>query len=198
MSDPELRTAQRTVNFRDNSDRKQRAVSAKGPRGMGDRNYSEKNLRGVKLTSSDYIDHELAKSGKKGKYGVTVPKPFTFDQRDKTKKKTIREQKIEEMIAEKRIEEERIIKHQFRSKPIPPEVLIPRYQSIIEANDMRRLEVKKNSSTVTKANERPFSFYERDKQKQSLDPESYLPYDLKKPAFKANPIPRACSVLIFD
>lgn len=63
---------------------------------------------------------------------------------------------------------------------------------------MRRLEVKKNSSALTKTNEKPFSFYERDKQKQSLDPESYLPYDLKKPAFKANPIPRACSVLIFD
>lgn len=99
VSDPELGTAQRTVNFRDNSDKKQRALSAKGPRGMGDRNYSEKNLRGAKLTSSDYIDNELAKSGKKGKYGVTVPKPFTFDQRDKTKKKTIREQKIDEMIA---------------------------------------------------------------------------------------------------
>jgi len=40
-SDPELATAQRTVNFRDNSDKKQRAFSAKGPRGMGDRTYSE-------------------------------------------------------------------------------------------------------------------------------------------------------------
>lgn len=25
-----------------------------------------------------------------------------------------------------------------------------------------------------------------------------MPHDLRKPAFKANPIPRACSVLIFD
>jgi hypothetical protein len=61
-----------------------------------------------------------------------------------------------------------------------------------------RLEVKKNSVTLTKQKERPFSFYERDKQKQKLDPEEYLPYDLRKPNFKANPIPRACSVLIFD
>ena len=63
---------------------------------------------------------------------------------------------------------------------------------------MRRLEVKKNSTSLTKAKERPFSFYERDKLKEKLDPEAYLPYDLKKPSFKANPIPRACSVLIFD
>jgi hypothetical protein len=60
------------------------------------------------------------------------------------------------------------------------------------------LEVKKNSVHLTKQKERPFSFYERDKQKQKLDPEEYLPYDLRKPNFKANPIPRACSVLIFD
>jgi hypothetical protein len=63
---------------------------------------------------------------------------------------------------------------------------------------MRRLEVKKNSMVLTKQNERPFSFYERDKNKQKLDSEEYLPHDLRKPNFKANPIPRACSVLIFD
>jgi Uncharacterised protein family UPF0564 len=63
---------------------------------------------------------------------------------------------------------------------------------------MRRLEVKKNSVAITKATERPFSFYERDKARKQLDQEEYLPYDLKKPHFKANPIPRACSVLIFD
>lgn len=47
-------------------------------------------------------------------------------------------------------------------------------------------------------NEKPFSFYERDKYKSKLDPEEYLAADLKKGNFKANPIPRACSVLIFD
>lgn len=46
------------------------------------------------------------------------------------------------MIAEKKIKEENLLKYQFRSNPIPPEVLIPRYKSIIEANEMRRLEVK--------------------------------------------------------
>jgi hypothetical protein len=36
------------------------------------------------------------------------------------------------MIAEKKIAEENIIKYQFRSNPIPPEVLIPRYKTIVE------------------------------------------------------------------
>jgi len=48
--------------------------------------------------------------------------------------------------------------------------------------------------------EKPFSFWERDmaKQQAKVDPDSLVPYEMKRPAFKANPIPRACSVLIFD
>ena len=102
------------------------------------------------------------------------------------------------MIAEKKIQEENIIKYQFRSNPIPPEVLIPRYKTIVEQNEHRRMEVKKNSIQILKQREAPFSFYERDKNSIKPNQEEYLPYDLKKPNFKANPIPRACSVLIFD
>lgn len=47
-------------------------------------------------------------------------------------------------------------------------------------------------------NEKPFSFYERDKHMVKPDPEEYLAADLKKPNFKANPIPRSSSVMIFD
>ena len=73
---------------------------------------------------------------------MTVPKPFNFDIREKTRSKTIREHKVDEMVAEKRIEEENLLKYQFRPKPIPPEVLIPRYQSILDNNERRRMEVK--------------------------------------------------------
>jgi len=90
-------------------------------------------VRSAKLTTQDYINHDRSLSRKKkGKYGITVPKPFEFDVRDKTKRKSIREKKVEEMIAEKKIQEENIIKYQFRSNPIPPEVLIPRYKTIVE------------------------------------------------------------------
>lgn len=69
------------------------------------------------------------------------------------------------MIEQKRLQEEAIVNHQFRHNPIPPEVLIPRYKTIIENNEMRRLEVKKNSVEITKLKEKPFSFYEREKYK---------------------------------
>lgn len=81
------------------------------------------------------MKRERARSAKaKGKYGVTVPRPFGFDMRDKGKSKTIRERKVEEMVEAKRQEESALVKYQFRSKPIPPEVLIPRYQNLMEAD----------------------------------------------------------------
>jgi hypothetical protein len=66
--------------------------------------FDEKDLRSVKLTTRDYMDHERSMKGNKsGKYGVTVPKPFGFDMREKTRAKSIREKKVEEMVAEKKI-----------------------------------------------------------------------------------------------
>ena len=73
---------------------------------------------------------------------MTVPKPFAFDLRDKSKHKSIRERKVEAMIREKQMEEEGFVKHQFRHKPIPPEVLIPRYNNLLEAEQARRNNVR--------------------------------------------------------
>ena len=58
------------------------------------------NLRNQRLTNADYISRDRAKSTRKGRYGITVPKPFAFDIRDSVKPKTIRERKVEEMVLE--------------------------------------------------------------------------------------------------
>jgi hypothetical protein len=39
---------------------------------------------------------------------------------------------------------------------------MPRYKSIMDANDQRRADVVKNSVAITKQREKPFNFYERD------------------------------------
>lgn len=70
------------------------------------------------------------------------------------------------MVMEKKMEEENMIKHQFRHKPIPAAVLIPRYQNIQDKNEERRMRVKQHSLEITKQREKPFSFYQRDKLKQ--------------------------------
>ena len=120
--------------------------------------------------------------------------------RDKTKKKGIRERKIEADIMEKKLEMDGIIKYQFRHKPVPPEVIIPRYNTIKEADEARRNAIRSQSLINTKKNEAPFSFWEKEKMKQkmTMDPDLMLPHEMQREPFKANPIPRACSVLIFD
>ena len=64
----------------------------------------DQDLRKTRLSSDDYLNSR--NDGKKGRYGVTIPKPFGFDIRDKVRPKTIRERKVENMIEEKKFEEE--------------------------------------------------------------------------------------------
>lgn len=81
---------------------------------------------GAEPTRAQPADAQFSRSVKydrKGKYGVTVPEPFDFDIRETTRPKTIREQKIEEMIEEKRWEDS--CKNTIKSRPIPSKVLEP-------------------------------------------------------------------------
>lgn len=60
-----------------------------------------------------------------------MPEPFAFETRDQQKRNmSVREKKVNAMVMEKKMEEENMIKHQFRHKPIPAAVLVPRYQAI--------------------------------------------------------------------
>ena len=65
-----------------------------------------------RITSDDYMHKLRAKSVRKGRYGVTVPEPFRFEIRDQqAKRANTRERKVNEMVMEKKIEEENMIKH---------------------------------------------------------------------------------------
>ena len=111
VSDPEYITAKRNYKFTTADNNHSNRKSLNRPKSAKGNLNTEKDLRRVKLTNKDYIDHEKDQQKKKGKYGITVPKPFNFDMREKTKTKSIREKKVDEMIAEKKVEEENIIKH---------------------------------------------------------------------------------------
>ena len=54
------------------------------------------------------------------------------------------------MVMEKKLEEENMLKHTFRHKPIPAAVMIPRYQAIQDKNEERRLRVKQASIEITR------------------------------------------------
>jgi exonuclease VII large subunit len=79
-----------------------------------------------RLTVADYSHAQK----KKGRYGITVPRPLSFEMRELTKSKSIRERRVEQMVMEKKVQEE--MEYQVRPKvtPIPPEVLQPRFNAL--------------------------------------------------------------------
>jgi len=91
------------------------------------------------ITAKDYARHRQPRQKQKG---ITVPKPFGFDLRDKTRPKSIRERKIDQMVAEKELWERNILNSKFKAKNPPTEVLAPKYNSIVEWNEQRRMKVK--------------------------------------------------------
>ena len=69
--------------------------SMQGNRPRSAKTIDERNVRQTTLNQRDYIDRDRSeKKKKKGKYGITVPKPFGFDQRETQKKLSIREKRL--------------------------------------------------------------------------------------------------------
>lgn len=133
---------------------------------------------------------ELAKSLSRKPLNITVPKPFSFTTREGRKEESIRQRKLREMLEEKEKDTEEQLKIKFEAKPVPPEVIIPLYDQIMQEQEERRKQVKEQSIAITKASEKPFSFYYRDQEKPKVVDEAPAEY-----RFKANPVPRDSQIL---
>lgn len=82
--------------------------------------------------TAPYLDKRFGaiyKDADEHKY--TVPEPFEFDVREKSKKKSIRERKIEEDVRAIREAEEKMRKHVFRAKSVPATTKEPLYLNLI-------------------------------------------------------------------
>jgi hypothetical protein len=126
-------------------------------------------------------------------YNITIPKPFAFDQRELGKKKTIRQQKVAEMVQEKELELLSHIHYKYRAKAVPAEVAIPRYEGIKASQEARRYEVRRTSKARTKDSEKPFNFYLRDLNKEKPKPPVMPTYE-----FKAKSVPWEVSIPLYD
>ncbi len=172
----------------------------------GDVSFEEKKLGDYMLSGKDYRKHykSLSKSAREEEPApdITVPKPFRFTEREANKRKTIRQQWLEGVLEEKRLEEDNMLNHQFRANKIPVSTKEPRYEKIKALSEFRRAEVKKNSIAITKAREKPFSFYARDKDfyvNRAKATEQHVPETMKNfTPFKATPIPWSVSAQLLD
>ena len=147
----------------------------------------EKNSKSAKTKKGSKKSH--SKSAMK----FTVPAPFEFEQREKVKHKSIRQQKFELYIHEKQREEENHMKYHPPAMPVPAEVVIPKYNTMMAAQEARRDEVKKNSKQITKQREKPFDFYIREMNKVKPEERKEEPY-----RFKAKPPPPSNSIPLYE
>lgn len=150
----------------------------------------EEKLKRLRQLMKDRLDkkEDLVPKEGKGKYNITVPVAFEFDSREK--KITIRERKLQQMLKEVKAKNE-VVKTVFRANQIPRSTREPKYQRILQASENRRQELKRMSIAITKQNEKPFSFYERDMQRaKSVGASEFqIPECMKVPPFKASIIP---------
>ena len=66
------------------------------------------------------------KKERRGKYGITVPLPFKFDIRDSLRARSTVDQRANLSEENRKVDGES--KYVFRSKPVPAEVLQPKYE----------------------------------------------------------------------
>ena len=107
----------------------------------------------------------MVPKGGKGKYNITVPEAFSMCKKSKNTK-TIRAQWLEEEARQKKADEDKLIAMNFKANNIPKSTTKPLYEKLLDKEHERRTKNKEASMAQTKANEKPFSFHERDLQNE--------------------------------
>ncbi len=129
---------------------------------------------------------------------ITVPEPFSMTIREaQTPKQKSRSLKMaEEEMLRKSAMEEAELKKKFRASPIPASTFLPLYELVNAKNEQRKEEITRLSKEFLKANERPFSFTQREKEinkakvKQAALMKQIEEKERRKNVFKARPVPK--------
>lgn len=130
----------------------------------------------------------------------TVPRPFSFERREKARPKSISEVRMEQDLAiEAEVEQAKLSKP-FRANPLPRSTVEPRYQRMLEREEMRREERKASRRAALLESERPFTFYLRAKEARRYTQETAEDRAKRRAnkfqrAFKAKEIPRDVKAL---
>ena len=131
------------------------------------------------------------------KKDVTIPAPFKFEDRENHKSKSIREKWLERDCEERERELQKHINFKYQAKDVPREVSQPKYEKLKRALEERSAQVKRESAEKTRQLEKPFDFYLRDKERTEQQ-KNKIPSPKDEYKFKANPIPWACTVSLYE
>lgn len=122
---------------------------------------------------------------------ITIPKgPKMLEREHDNNRETIRQRRNREFLEQKQREEEELIKMNFKARPPPESVLLPRYDAIVQGQEAKSIKNREKKISKTIDQQKPFSFQDREmkrlQEKQNREPE--LPEDCKT-RFVSNNLP---------
>ncbi|XP_008842707.1 protein FAM161A isoform X2 [Nannospalax galili] len=153
----------------------------------------------------DYIQpedpdfHTVENTGKKPKKWtptVTIPVPFQMMVREQKKKEAATRARSEMEVVQRllRKEEDDLECKKFRANPVPTHIFLPLYQDMLKKDEERRRATKEKNREILLASQRPFSFIEREEQKQAAREKQlrdFFKAKKKTKRFRARPLPQS-------
>ena len=92
---------------------------------------------------------------------TTTPRPFSFEVRESRRVKSISETRLEQDLAIEAEIHQAEMARPFRANPLPRSTVEPRYQRMLEREEMRRDERRASRRAALLESERPFTFHHR-------------------------------------
>ena len=138
-----------------------------------------------------YYDYQriLNKYSDSKNIDFTIPQPFDFQKNSKSRINAIN--RLKDLLIERKKDEERIAKEQFRANDLKTEIFIGNINNLIEADkNARKKRIEKGMKKLQESM-RPFSFVHEDEEKQKIKMKNQKIYEStkeKSKQFKANPI----------
>ena len=151
--------------------------------------YAETLEKDLYVSEAELREHKLALMNKAFKKEITVPKGPKCAE-PKPKGPSIMEKKTKEYFDKKEQEELQELKKQFKANDVPMSVKTPMFGTIMQSQKERSQQNRAVSREKTIQSQKPFSFYEKDKEKFENRPaEPPLLGEDFKFGFKANDLP---------
>lgn len=145
----------------------------------------------LKISYNDYKEFVKGYKARK-ELNVTIPNaPSFYDKKGK------REKKMQEIIDERKKQEDEVLGYRFKPNELKREIFISQLGNIIEAEKAKRSMRQEKIKQKIVQEMRPFSFYDTDEKKykekllKECCPPEFLP-------FKANPIPWTSQVNLYE
>ena len=114
---------------------------------------------------SEFYETDKENVDKPEKKSITIPLPFSFEERESRKSPGIHRRKMDDYIYKIKLEEEYHLNKRFKANPIPHSTKQPLYDAVKMRTEYQLKLQKKALQELTKRAVTPFYFAERDEKR---------------------------------